>query len=104
MERVNREDDTGLVLNRFVQLSAAEAQQWRRRMADGTAHRIRRGAATGSKFWAEASPRERYLTEIRAVVGTRLQSVVVSHLSAAAVWDFPVIGSWPTAVHLLAQP
>jgi hypothetical protein len=40
---------------------------------------------------------------IRAVVGTRHNAVVLSHFSAAAVWDFPVIGSWPAQVHVVAQ-
>lgn len=98
------DEKTGLILARSVAFTDSDVRQFSREAQDGRGRRIRRGVSTTADYWARLTPRQKYLLEIRAVVETRIQRPVVSHQSAAALWGFPVVGSWPTTVHLLALP
>lgn len=77
---------------RFIHARAAAA---------GTELRVARGAYLPRELWRASDRRERYLLQIRAVAETRRRSPILSHWSAAAVHDLPVVGRWPTRVHLI---
>jgi len=66
----------------------------------GTEIRLARGAYIDSATLAMHSGRERYLLVIQAVIGTRINRPVLSHLSAAAIHGLPIRGSWPREVHV----
>lgn len=72
-----------------------------RAVSSGAEVRVGHGAYVPGEFWEASDPTERYLLRIRAVAQTRRVSAVVSHWSAAAVHHLPVVGSWPTRVHLI---
>lgn len=72
-----------------------------RAVTAGSELRVARGAYLPRELWEGSDERGRYLLRIRAVVETRRQPPVLSHWSAAAVHDLPVVGAWPTRVHLI---
>ncbi|HEX4444344.1 MAG TPA: hypothetical protein VHZ81_12280 [Galbitalea sp.] len=78
----------------------ASPQTHARRAVAGSETRLARGAYVPTEPWFELNARERYLLTIRATASTRRKGMVVSHWSAAAVHGLPIIGSWPTKVHL----
>lgn len=67
----------------------------------GSELRIARGAYLPRELWVASDKRGRYLLRIRAVAETRRLPPVLSHWSAAAVHDLPVVGAWPARVHLI---
>lgn len=82
-----------------------------RRSQKGLLRRIRRGVYGDAIGDAPAIAmaradyfRERYLERILAVVGTRQSPHVVSHESAAALWELPIFSPWPREVHTLVPP
>ena len=62
--------------------------------------RLRRGVYVARNIWSTADADARYLMRIHAAVLSRQSRPVVSHLSAARVWGLPILGPWPTEVHL----
>ena len=101
-ERID--EKTGLFLAKSIASTETDARRFRRETRDGRGRRIRRGVSMSVDHWAQLTPRQKYLVEIRAVIETRVQRPVVSHQSAAALWGLPVVGAWPASVHLLARP
>ncbi|WP_448061982.1 hypothetical protein [Cellulomonas hominis] len=63
--------------------------------------RVRRGHYIGAERWDALSPRERHRVRVLAA-DTDMAGAVFSHESAAAVWGLPIVGRWPTAVHVSA--
>jgi hypothetical protein len=63
-----------------------------------------RGVYLDASYWAGLSETERYRARIRAVTGLRKESLVLSHLSAAALWRLPSIDPWPNRVHSIVHP
>lgn len=63
--------------------------------------RIRRGAYAKDADWQQAKSLERYRMRILSVVATRRKPPIVSHMSAAAMYGYPVVGGWPWHVDLL---
>lgn len=61
----------------------------------GAALRVRRGGYADPRGWNEASSRERYLAFLEATARGLVHEPLISHVSAAAVWDLPILGSWP---------
>lgn len=63
--------------------------------------RIRMGEYVESHRWVELPSKERHralvLATVRRMRGT---PPAISHLSAAAWWDMPIIGRWPDRVHV----
>ncbi|NRD25052.1 hypothetical protein [Frigoribacterium sp. VKM Ac-2836] len=78
-----------------------EAAGLRRRAARGEVRAIATGTYVESSAWSELTPRRRHVLRARAVVDRLDPGVVVSHRSAAAVHDVPVIGDWPERVHVI---
>lgn len=62
--------------------------------------RVSRGVYTSRGDWEELGPRDRYLLRLRAVASTRRNRPILSHWSAAAVHGMPIIGAWPSRVHM----
>lgn len=65
----------------------------------GESRRVAVGAYLSIEQWESLDPREKYLARVRAVAETRKNRPVLSHWSAAAIHDLPIIGSWPDRVH-----
>ncbi|HEY5319311.1 MAG TPA: hypothetical protein VIJ76_00395 [Galbitalea sp.] len=93
-----------LVLVRSLDELFDRRQQHARDAAAGRETRVARGAYIKTPLWAQLGQRGQYLLRIRAVVATRRRSMVLSHWSAAAIHGLPVIGRWPTAVHVIVGP
>ena len=53
--------------------------------------------------WDAETPRQRHLTLARAVTLLRNRRLVVSHRSAAIIWNLPLLGEPPEAVHVVAE-
>lgn len=63
--------------------------------------RVRMGEYVETHRWAELSAGERHRALVLATVRRmRGADQIVSHLSAAAVWQMPIIGAWPARVHV----
>lgn len=73
----------------------------RRAVRRGELIRVRRGAYCAAPLWATLDERERHLVRAAAVVAD-VRAPVLAGLSAAAVWDIPVLQDWPAEVSLLA--
>jgi hypothetical protein len=69
-------------------------------VASGRLVRIRQGTYVDAEAWRAADRHERYRLFVRATTASSRRPATVSHLSAAAMHRLPVIGSWPTAVHM----
>ena len=72
------------------------------RETDAGFHRVRRGvyAPPGS---AAAAADEQYLRAVHASSRTLTGDALYSHESAAVILGLPVLGAWPTQVHLIAE-
>ncbi|MBN9241080.1 MAG: hypothetical protein BGO97_15315 [Micrococcales bacterium 70-64] len=57
--------------------------------------RLAEGVFIPASTWGGLSPDDRFLTRIHAVAHAFDTQLVFSHLSAAALWRLPMIGSWP---------
>jgi hypothetical protein len=77
-----------------------EAAALRRRAARGELRRLATGTYVAADLWQALTPRRRHVLRALAVVDRLDARVVVSHRSAAAVHDVPVIGEWPEQVHV----
>lgn len=78
--------------------------QHSRAAAKGREHRVARGAYMDRAIWEALDARNRYLARIHAVAETRRAQPVISHWSAAAIHDLPVVGAWPKLVHVIVPP
>lgn len=65
--------------------------------------RLRRGVYVLAAEWAALGEDKRYLLRIRAYAAVAEGAAVYSHFSAAALWGLPVVGAWPTEIHLTAS-
>lgn len=64
--------------------------------------RVRRGVYMLGEAWRAANVDARYRTFVRATAEVAGRPLVLSHLSAAALHGLPIIGPWPTTVHVLS--
>lgn len=62
---------------------------------------IRRGVYVRRELWNAKTEREQHIIRVRATVAAADQPVVVTGLSAAALWGIPILGGWPEDVMLL---
>ncbi|MGO4783364.1 hypothetical protein [Cryobacterium sp. W22_MBD10_FK3] len=72
----------------------------RREFDRHTVVRLRRGVYVRAAEWDALGADDRYLRRIRAHAAVVEEPAVYSHLSAAAVWGLPVVGAWPTDIHV----
>ncbi len=83
-------------LDRFTESRSTHA----RRSASGTEVRLATGAYLATSEFRDLDELDRYRVAIRAVAETRRHDMVVSHWSAAALHGLPIVGRWPTEVHV----
>jgi hypothetical protein len=79
-------------------------RQLARSAHDGALERIERGVYVPRDRWESLNLRERYLARVVGVAETRRNRPVLSHWSAAAMHGLPMLGPWPTQVHITAGP
>lgn len=70
--------------------------------AHGVLQGIRRGVYVTGERWRAADADERYRLLVRATVLAASRPRVLSHQSAGVLHGLPIIGSWPTTVHVSA--
>ncbi len=63
--------------------------------------RLRRGTYCAGELWQAIDGRERHILHAAAVVADTREPVLAV-LSAAALWDIPIVGEWPDDVTLVA--
>lgn len=64
--------------------------------------RLSPGTYVSAAEWSELGVDERYRTMVAAARGRLHPDDVFSHWSAAALWHLPIIGPWPSIVHVTA--
>lgn len=84
-------------------LSDARAAQVRRAARRGDVRQLRRGAYVGMGHWSGLDADRRHVLEIHAAVEAVRTPVVVSHASAAVLWNLPVVGARERRVHLTSD-
>lgn len=87
-------------LLRIAEGSGARGDIVRRAARRGDVRRVRRGAYVGADHWTGIDDTQRHLLELHAAVAAMRTPAVVSHRSAAALWDLPVVGVAGDRVHL----
>ena len=63
--------------------------------------RIRRGVYIDTRQWDALQAAERYRLFVIATVTCMRSSPLVCGLSAAALWNLPIVGGWPTTLEVL---
>ena len=79
-------------------------QQFAHDASAGTRVRVARGVYTTATQWDSLHGTDRYLAVIHAIANTRRTSPIISHWSAAALHGLPMIGAWPSTVHITVPP
>lgn len=92
---------SGVFLASDLELMGVSLRQVSRAVERGGLLRLKRGAYCSRTSWEAASPAERHAWRVRAVSATH-PGVVFSHWSAAALHRLPIVGAWPTLVHVAA--
>jgi hypothetical protein len=72
----------------------------RRSAERGDVARIARGRYLPTSDWEALDRDEQCRARIRAFLETTRVRQVFSHWSAAALWGYPIIGNWPSRIHL----
>jgi predicted transcriptional regulator of viral defense system len=75
----------------------------RRAAHRGDLVRVHRGAYVSAAEWMSLDRHERYRRQVVAAALASRSRPVLSHQSAAAMWGIPIIGPWPTVVHVLTS-
>ncbi|WP_105034990.1 type IV toxin-antitoxin system AbiEi family antitoxin domain-containing protein [Cryobacterium aureum] len=91
----------GLILAESLWAAGLNTRAVRALLANGELVRIRRGVYTLGATWRGAESDDRYRLFVRATAATAEQPLLLSHLSAAALHNLPIIGPWPTVVHAI---
>ncbi|MDJ0350668.1 type IV toxin-antitoxin system AbiEi family antitoxin domain-containing protein [Cryobacterium sp. PH29-G1] len=91
----------GLILAESLRSSGLTTYAVRALLASGELVRIRRGIYAIGSAWRAAPHDDRYRLFIHATVLAAEQPLLLSHLSAAALYHLPIIGPWPKVVHAI---
>ena len=83
--------------------AVGDFERIRPRVREGELLRLVRGVYYSQAVWDAETPRQRHLTLARAVTLLRNRRLVVSHRSAAIIWNLPLLGEPPEAVHVVAE-
>lgn len=70
----------------------------------GELHRLSPGTYVPAAEWDALGDDARHLLLVRSAFPRVHPTEVLSHWSAAALWTLPIIGRWPTTVHVTAPP
>ncbi len=89
-----------LVLSRDRE-TPADRNRMYRSVQSGELIRVCRGAYLRADVWKSLNPDARYLLHVQAVAALANHLLVFSHHSAAALWRLPLVGRWPTRVHIV---
>lgn len=84
------------------ELDAGIRSQQYRAAKRGELLRLAPGTYVTAADWAALGPDERYLVTVTAAQERVRAGEVLSHWSAAALWQLPIIGTWPSSVHVTA--
>lgn len=83
-----------IILTRAIRRSG-DVSDFYRRARTGAFVRIAEGVYFPTRAWEELSTDEQFLVRIHSVAIASRPGLVFSHLSAAALWRLPIVGSWP---------
>lgn len=83
-----------LVLTSAVRRSGEIADFYRSARA-GRFIRIAEGVYFPSQVWGQLTSDQKFLVRIHAAARASRPGIVFSHLSAAALWQLPIVGKWP---------
>ncbi|WP_354567216.1 hypothetical protein [Glaciihabitans sp. UYNi722] len=97
------EAQQSLVFVRDLRLPDDTRHQHARSAAVGREVRVARGVYIDRESLRAMDSRRKYLARVRAIAETRRNRPVLSHWSAAAIHGLPMIGDWPSYVHI-TQP
>lgn len=76
----------------------------RRSAEHGDSIRVARGRYLPASDWEVLDRDTRYRARIRAFAETTRTTQVFSHWSAAVLWGYPIIGAWPSRIHVTFNP
>lgn len=65
--------------------------------------RVHHGVYATEQDWKGWHSDERYRARVFAVAQSRRTDAVLQGYSAAALWRLPIVGAWPSEVHLLTE-
>ena len=91
-----------LILTRDITV-AGDRRDFYRLVQRGEFVRLRRGVYMKTSRWTELNEDARYLARVHAAVAFTPTPLLISHLSAAAVWRLPWFGSCPAFIHALGD-
>ncbi|RKR74387.1 hypothetical protein [Frondihabitans australicus] len=95
---------SSLILSSDLTSLHLDDRHLRRWVASGRLHRVRNGAFVSADDWAAMKPRARHVLEVHAMLrahrGGADRGLVVSHASAAALWNLPTLDPPTGAVHV----
>jgi hypothetical protein len=92
---------TGLIL--ASDLRGLPPDQARRPARDRALTRLRRGAYVDTELWGRSRPAEKYRLKVLSTLAAMRSPSVLSHESAAVMHGLPVIGRWPSRVHVVEE-
>ena len=81
-----------------------DARPLQRAVLKGDVVRVHRGAYVPAEQWRQLDRHERYRRQVMAAGLASRGRPILSHQSAAALWRIPIIGMWPSLVHVLTTP
>ncbi len=91
----------GLILAESLWASGLTTRAVRALLANGELVRIRRGIYALGDTWRRSEHDGQYRLFVRATVLAAGQPLLLSHHSAAALHNLPIIGPWPKVVHAI---
>ncbi len=95
-------------LDEFVTSAAAEragtSNAFHRAVRVGRFVTLARGVHLPAHVWERLEVDERMRARIHAVAVAAREPLVFSHLSAAAIWRLPMVGTWPSKVEVVRTP
>ncbi|HEY2642187.1 MAG TPA: hypothetical protein VGI56_00405 [Galbitalea sp.] len=91
-----------LVLTREITI-AGDRTDFYQRVRAGEFVSLRRGVYMRKDRWDSMNPDDQYRARVHAAVAFASGALVVSHVSAAAIWRLPMVGPYPRAIHALHQ-
>ncbi|CAN5472578.1 hypothetical protein BH10ACT7_BH10ACT7_17430 [soil metagenome] len=93
----------GIVLVSELTRLDIDDRPFRRAVLRGDIVRIHRGAYISAESWRSLDRHERYQRQVIAAALASRSRPILSHQSAAALWGIPIIGDWPSVVHVLTS-
>jgi hypothetical protein len=91
-----------LILTREITV-AGDRTDFYQRVRHGEFVPLRRGVYMAKDRWDSLKIDGQYLARVHAAVAFASGAMVVSHVSAAAIWRLPWVGTYPRGVHALHQ-